>query len=62
MLPKPIKTILKRYNDLAIKKGIEYTDLIRMNKQMAIYGYDFNFFLHCVPYILKKINNEIKNF
>ena len=31
-------------------------------KQMAIYGYEFNFFLHCVPYILKKINNEIKNF
>ena len=27
MLPKPIKTILKRYNDLAIKKGIEYTYL-----------------------------------
>lgn len=57
LLPNPIKAILSRYNDLEIEKGIEYTDLINMGKEMAIYGYSFDFYLDCVPYNLKKINN-----
>jgi hypothetical protein len=57
LLPSPIKAILSRYNDLEIEKGIEYTDLINMGKEMAVYGYSFDFYLDCVPYNLKKINN-----
>jgi len=57
LLPNPIKAILSRYNDLEIEKGIEYTDLINMGKEMAVYGYSFDFYLDCVPYNLKKINN-----
>jgi len=57
LLPQKIQVILSRYNDLEIEKGIQYTDLIQMGKEMAIYGYEFEFYLDCVPYNLKKINN-----
>ena len=55
-LPKKIQAILSRYNALEIEKGIEYTDLINMGKEMAIYGYIFDFYLDCIPYNLKKLN------
>ena len=57
LLPENVKAILNRYNALEIEKGIEYTDLINMGKEMAIYGYEFDFYLDCIPYNLKKINN-----
>jgi inorganic pyrophosphatase len=57
LLPKNIKTILSRYNDLEIKKGIQYADLIQMGKEMAENGYSFDFYLDCIPYNLKKIKN-----
>jgi hypothetical protein len=61
-LPKTIQAILSRYNALEIEKGIDYTDLIQMGKEMAIYGYEFEFYLDCIPYNLKKVKNErIKN-
>jgi hypothetical protein len=61
-LPENIQVILKRYNDLEIEKGIQYADLIQMGKELAYYGYEFDFYLDCVPYNLKKIQNErIKN-
>jgi hypothetical protein len=44
-LPKEIKTILSRYNDLEIEKGIQYADLIQMGKELAVYGYEFDFYL-----------------
>ena len=56
-LPKNIQAILSRYNDLDIRMGLTYTDLIKMGKELAIYGYKFEFYLDCVPYNLKKINN-----
>ena len=56
-LPKKVKAILSRYNDLEIENGIQYADLIQMGKEMANYGYSFDFYLDCVPYNLKKINN-----
>lgn len=56
-LPKKIQAILSRYNALEIEKGIEYSDLINMGKEMANYGYSFDFYLDCIPYNLKKINN-----
>jgi len=56
-LPKKIQAILSRYNALEIEKGIEYSDLINMGKEMSIYGYSFDFYLDCVPYNLKKIKN-----
>ncbi len=55
-LPKKVQAILSRFNALEIEKGIEYTDLIQMGKEMAIYGYEFDFYLDCVPYNLKKTN------
>jgi hypothetical protein len=55
-LPKKVKAILSRYNDLEMEKGIQYADLIQMGKEMAIYGYEFDFYLDCVPYNLKKTN------
>ena len=55
LLPMHIQSILSRYNDLEIQKGIEYTDLINMGKEMAIYGYEFDFYLDCIPYNLRKI-------
>lgn len=54
-LPKSIQAILKRYNDLEIEKGIEYTDLIRLGKEIAKYGYSFDFYLDCIPYNLQKL-------
>jgi hypothetical protein len=56
LLPNPIKAILSRYNAIEIDKGIEYTDLINMNKELAVYGYIFDFYLDCVPYNLRKTN------
>lgn len=56
-LPKKVKAILRQYNDLEMEKGIQYADLIRMGKEMAENGYSFDFYLDCVPYNLKKINN-----
>jgi hypothetical protein len=56
-LPTKIQAILSRYNDLEIEKGIQYSDLIELGKEMAIYGYSFDFYLDCIPYNLKKINN-----
>ena len=58
LLPKDIQVILERYNDFDIKMGLTYTNLIQMGKELAIYGYEFDFYLDCVPYNLKKINNE----
>jgi hypothetical protein len=55
-LPKKIQSILKQFNDLEIERGIEYTDLIQMGKELAYYGYQFDFYLDCVPYNLKKTN------
>jgi hypothetical protein len=55
-LPKKVKAILSRYNDLEMERGIQYADLIQMGKEMAIYGYSFDFYLDCVPYNLQKIN------
>lgn len=57
LLPENVKAILSRYNALEIEKGIEYADLINMGKEMAVYGYEFEFYLDCIPYNLKKINN-----
>lgn len=56
-LPPKIQAILSRYNALEIEKGIEYSDLINMGKEMANYGYEFEFYLDCIPYNLKKLNN-----
>jgi hypothetical protein len=56
-LPKKIQSILKQFNDLEIERGIEYTDLIQMGKEMAKNGYSFDFYLDCIPYNLQKINN-----
>ena len=56
-LPKNVQAIIGHYNDLEIEKGIQYTDLIQMGKEMANYGYTFEFYLDCVPYNLKQINN-----
>lgn len=57
LLPENVKAILSRYDALEIEKGIEYADLINMGKEMAVYGYEFEFYLDCIPYNLKKINN-----
>ena len=57
LLPENIQTILRRFNDLEIERGIQYADLIQMGKEMANYGYSFDFYLDCVPYNLKKIKN-----
>jgi len=61
LLPKKIQAILSRYNDLEIEKGIQYTDLIQMGKEMAEYGYSFDFYLDCIPYNLQKIKNYERN-
>ena len=54
-LPKEVQAILNRYSDLEIKRGLNYKDLIRMGKELAIYGYEFDFYLDCVPYSLRKV-------
>jgi hypothetical protein len=56
-LPKKVQTILNRYNELDIKMGLTYTNLIQMGKELAIYGYEFDFYLDCIPYNLRKIKN-----
>lgn len=58
LLPKDIQVILERYNDLDIRMGLTYTNLIEMGKELAIYGYEFDFYLDCVPFNLKKVKNE----
>lgn len=61
-LPGHIQAILRQFNDLELDRGIQYTDLINLGKELAIYGYEFDFYLDCVPYNLKKVKNErIKN-
>lgn len=55
-LPLKVQAILSRFNDLEIERGIQYTDLIQMSKEMANYGYSFDFYLDCVPYNLHKVN------
>ena len=57
LLPENIQTILSRYNDLEIEKGVQYADLMQMGKELAYYGYEFDFYLDCIPYNLQKINN-----
>jgi len=57
LLPKKIQVILSRYNDLEIEKGIQYADLIKMGKELAYYGYEFEFYLDCIPYNLQKLKN-----
>ena len=57
LLPNNIQAILSRYADLEIEKGVQYTDLIQMGKEMAKNGYSFDFYLDGVPYNLQKINN-----
>ena len=57
LLPENIQTILRRFNDLEIEKGIQYANLVQMGKELANYGYSFDFYLDCVPYNLKKIKN-----
>ena len=54
LLPNEVKAILSRFANIEIKKGLQYTDLIKMGKELAIYGYEFEFYLDCVPYNLKK--------
>ena len=54
-LPKKVQAILYRYNDLDIKMGLTYTNLIQMGKELAFYGYEFDFYLDCVPYNLRKV-------
>jgi hypothetical protein len=56
-LPEKVQAILSRYNDLDIRMGLTYADLIEMGKELAIYGYEFDFYLDCIPYNLQKINN-----
>jgi hypothetical protein len=55
-LPDNIQAILSRYNALEIERGIQYADLMQMGKEMAANGYSFDFYLDCIPYNLKKIN------
>jgi hypothetical protein len=30
---------------------------MQMGKELAYYGYEFDFYLDCIPYNLQKINN-----
>ena len=57
LLPENVQTILSHYNDLEMERGVQYTDLIQMGKEMAQNGYSFDFYLDGVPYNLQKINN-----
>ena len=57
LLPNEVKTILSRYNALEIEKGIDYADLIKLGQELANYGLEFDFYLDCIPYNLRKINN-----
>ena len=60
-LPNHIQAILRQFNDLELDRGIQYTDLVNLGKELANYGYEFEFYLDCVPYNLKKVAN-IYNF
>jgi hypothetical protein len=55
LLPENVQTILSHYNDLEMERGVQYTDLIQMGKEMAENGYSFDFYLDGIPYNLKKI-------
>jgi hypothetical protein len=57
LLPKNIQTIISRFNDLEIERGVQYSDLIQMGKEMAENGYSFDFYLDGIPYNLQKIKN-----
>jgi hypothetical protein len=55
LLPNNVKAILSTYADIETEKGIQYSDLINMGKELAICGYEFEFYLDCIPFNLKKI-------
>jgi hypothetical protein len=55
LLPENVQTILSHYNDIEIERGVQYSDLIQMGKEMAENGYSFDFYLDGIPYNLKKI-------
>jgi len=55
-LPSHIQDILRHFNDLEFDRGVQYTDLIKLGQELAIYGYEFEFYLDCVPYNLRKTN------
>ena len=55
-LPSHIQAILRQFNDLEFDRGVQYTDLIKLGQELAIYGYKFDFYLDCVPYNLRKTN------
>lgn len=55
-LPSHIQAILRQFNDLELDRGVQYTDLIKLGQELAIYGYEFEFYLDCVPYNLRKTN------
>lgn len=57
LLPIEVNVILSRYNALEIEKGIDYADLIKLGQELANYGLEFDFYLDCIPYNLRKINN-----
>ena len=57
LLPENVQTILSHYNDLEIEKGVQYTDLIEMGKEMAKNVYSFDFYIDGVHYNLQKIKN-----
>jgi len=57
LLPIEVNAILSRYNALEIEKGIDYADLIKLGQELANYGLEFDFYLDCIPYNLRKINN-----
>ena len=56
LLPTEVQAILSKFNDLEIEKGVQYTDLINLGQELAVYGYEFDFYLDCIPFNLKKIN------
>ena len=58
LLPTEVQTILSQFNDFEIEKGIQYADLIKLGQELAIYGYEFDFYLDCVPYNLRKITKN----
>jgi hypothetical protein len=56
LLPIEVNAILSRYNALEIEKGIDYADLIKLGQELANYGLEFDFYLDCIPYNLRKTN------
>ena len=55
LLPENVQAILSHYNNIEIERGVQYSDLIQMGKEMAENGYSFDFYLDGIPYNLKKI-------